>query len=149
MLCFEDFKIGDVYELGNYKVTEEEIISFAKQYDPQVYHINSVKALETSFNGLVASGWLTAAICMRLICESFVMKSNCRGSPGVDKLSWKLPVRPGDEITGTNEIIETRLSSKGKPQGTVTSRVIMSNQNKEIVMTMISHGIFFTRDEPS
>ena len=149
MLCFEDFQVGDVYKLGNYKITEEEIIAFARKYDPQVYHTDPVKARDTGFNGLVASGWMTGAICMRLVCESFVAQSNCRGSPGVDKLSWKLPVRPGDEISGTNEIIETRLSRKGKPQGTVTSRVTMINQNKDVVMTMVTHGIFYTRDEPS
>lgn len=147
MRCFEDFNIGDIYDLGEHEVTEEEIIQFARQYDPQTYHTDPVKAVDTSFNGLVASGWMTGAICMRLLCESFVLQSDCLGSPGVDEVSWPLPVRPGDRLTGTNEVLDTRLSRKGKPQGTVKSKVVMVNQNKETVLTMLTYGLYSTRDD--
>src|SRR5690242_11639548 len=100
MLYFEDMKPGDKMELGTYTVTREEILEFANKFDPQPFHINEDAAKKSMFGGLIASGWHTASICMRLYVDAILSKSMSLGSPGVDELRWKRPVRPGDVLTG-------------------------------------------------
>jgi acyl dehydratase len=147
MLYFEDFKIGDIIKLGEYSVTEQAIIDFAKEFDPQYFHIDPVAAKKSGFKGLVSSGWMTASICMRLMCDAFILNTVNLGSPGSESMSWPNPVRPGDTLSGTVEVIESLKSSKGKPQGRVKYDVKIYNQNKQIVMTLITTGIYVFREQ--
>jgi acyl dehydratase len=106
-IYFEDLAVGDTESLGTYTVTREEIVEFARQYDPQPFHADPEAAAESPFGGLVASGWHTAAMTMRLLVEGFLRKSAARGALGVDELRWFDPVRPGDTLTTRTEIVAT------------------------------------------
>ena len=104
-IYFEDFQVGQVYELGSYTVTEEQIISFATEFDPQPFHIDAGLAAETIYGGIIASGLHTASIFMRLLYDGLLCRSASMGSPGQDELRWVRPVRPGDTLSarGTEE----------------------------------------------
>ncbi len=145
MLYFEDFKAGMVHELGGRVVTREEIVAFAREFDPQPFHLDEEAARRTPFGGLIASGWHTAAIAQRLVVESFVNKSASLGSPGVDELRWLKPVRPGDELRVRFEVTET-IPSRSKPdRGTIKVLYTVSNQKGEVVMTMKGAGLIGRR----
>ncbi len=125
-----------VLSLGEYTVSKEEIIEFASKFDPQPQHVDPVAALDTHKNGLLASGWHTTAIFMRMQCDAFLIESSSIVSPGTDEIRWLRPVRPGDTLHGTNEIIEKRASRSKPDRGIITSSVILENQNNEQVMTL-------------
>jgi acyl dehydratase len=143
---FEDFRVGEVVELGSRGVSEAEIIRFATEFDPQPFHIDPVRARDSAFGGLVASGWHTVALYMRLLVDGFVATvANSMGSPGVDKIEWLKPVRPGDTLTGRVTIIEM-IPSKSRPdRGTIKSLGEMINQHGETVMTTRGVGFFGRR----
>jgi acyl dehydratase len=101
MIWWEDFVVGERMEIGRHTFSEGEIIEFARRFDPQPFHIDPVAATEGFFGGLIASGWHTCSIGMRLMVESYVNKSRSLGSPGLDNIRWLGPVRPGDTITYT------------------------------------------------
>ncbi|WP_255151294.1 MaoC family dehydratase [Halorarius halobius] len=103
---FEDLEVGDSREFGSYEVTKEEVVEFAEQYDPQPFHVDEEKAEESLFGGLIASGWHTAAMTMRMLVENVMNDSKASGAVGVDELRWKQPVRPGDTLTAETEILE-------------------------------------------
>lgn len=145
MKTFEDFCCGEVIPLRAYQVTESEMIDFATRYDPQDYHTDPVRALETPFGGLIASGWLTTAIFMRMQCDSFMTDSSCVGSPGVDEIRWLHPVRPGDVLTGTNEVTQTIPSRSRPDRGAVYSSVEIINQDATVVMTLRTTAIYLRR----
>ncbi len=138
---FEDFEIGMVLPLAEYHVTAEEIIEFARKYDPQPQHINSEIAKKTAMKGLLASGWHTTAIFMRMQCDAFLLNSSSIVSPGTDEIRWLRPVRPGDTLHGTNEIIEKRVSRSKPDRGIITSSVILENQHNDQVMTLRTASI--------
>lgn len=145
MKTFEDFNSGDVIALRSYEVKEGEMIEFAKRYDPQTFHTDPERALESPFGGLIASGWLTGAIFMRMQCDSYMSESSCVGSPGIDEMRWLHPVRPGDTLRGTNEVLKT-VPSRSKPdRGTVYSKVEVLNQDKIVVMTLLTRAIYLCR----
>jgi acyl dehydratase len=144
-LFFEDFKIGATREAGSRTVTREEILEFARKFDPQPFHVDEEAAKRSQFSGLIASGWHTAALCHGILVEAFLGEdSGSMGSPGVDELRWLKPVRPGDTLTVRIEVLEVR-SSRSKPGGLVKLRYGMRNQNGEEVMTMIANGFFRRR----
>jgi acyl dehydratase len=145
MKTFEDFHSGDVIALRSYEVTEREMIEFAKRYDPQTFHTDPVRALESPFGGLIASGWLTGAIFMRMQCDSYMSDSSCVGSPGIDEMRWRHPVRPGDTLSGTNEVLKATPSRSKPDRGTVYSKVAISNQDETIVMTLLTRAIYLRR----
>lgn len=145
MHYFEDFHVGDVFELGSQDVTGEEIIAFARQYDPQPFHISPDLAKDTAFGGLIASGWHTGAIFMRLLVDGLVNKTISLGSPGVDELRWLKPVRPGDILRGRLTIIECMPSKSRAELGIARSRCEMLNQKDELVMSMIAIHFFGRR----
>ena len=97
-LTFEDFEPGRVFELGAREVTEEEIVAFAREWDPQPFHVDPEAAQESSFGGLIASGWHTGAMWMRLYVDSLLVGAASMGSPGIEELRWLAPVRPGDTL---------------------------------------------------
>ena len=128
MLYFNDFKAGMVEELGGRKVTREEIVAFAREFDPQPFHLDDEAARRTPFGGLIASGWHTAAIVQRLVVDGFVNASASLGSPGVDELRWLKPVRPGDELAVRFEVTETIPSKKQSP--TAASRLPIQSRTR-------------------
>ena len=143
---FEDYLPGRVYEFGSITVSEEEIVRFAELYDPQTFHVNPHLAKKSVFGGLIASGWHTAAIAMRLLVDHFISHSAALGSPGSDELRWLKPVRPGDTLSLRVTILETRRLRSKDDRGTVRSLVEVLNQHREVVMTRIAISILHTRE---
>ncbi len=142
---WEDFAVGQVRETGGHSLTEEEVIEFAKKYDPQPFHIDRDKAKQSAFGGLIASGWQTAGLCMRMLCDMYLLESASMGSPGIDELRWVKPVRPGDTLRLKSTVIETRASTSRPDMGTVRSRSEVYNQRGELVMHMSGVGMFRRR----
>lgn len=143
-LHFEDFAVGQVYELGSREVTREEIVGFAEQFDPQPFHVDEDAARNSAFGGLIASGWHTGALFMRLYVDGMMRDAAGMGSPGVDELRWLAPVRPGDVLTARSHVVEVRSSSRGD-RGTVTFRQELRNQAGVEVMSLRGRGIFARR----
>jgi len=136
-LYFEDLHPGMKFNSSrSYKVTAEEIKQFAENYDPQPFHLDEAAGESSFFKGLAASGWLTAAIVMRLRVESFRIAGGMIGA-GVDEMRWMQPVRPGDSLRTEAEIIETRLSHNRPQYGVVKSRTVVYNQRGETVMRSV------------
>jgi acyl dehydratase len=142
---WEDFYPGQVRETGGFSLSEDEIIEFARKYDPQPFHIDPEKAKQSHFGGLIASGWQTVGLCMRMICELYLLESASMGSPGVDEVRWVKPVRPGDTLRLKSTVIETRASASRPDMGTVRSRSEVYNQHGELVMHMTGVGMFRRR----
>lgn len=145
MHFFEDFAIGQKFDLGTYLMTTEEILEFAQRFDPQPFHVDALAAADSQFGGLIASGWHTASAFMRLWVDGLLSSSASMGSPGVSDLRWLRPVRPGDELSGWIEVTGTRPSQTKPGRGTVETRGTVFNQNDEIVMTLESAGMFARR----
>jgi len=136
-MYFEDFYPGQKFDsLRSYRVTAKEIISFGEQYDPQPFHIDEGAGRNSFFSGLCASGWLTAAIVMRLRVESIRVKGGMIGA-GVEELRWTHPVHPEDKLRTGAEILETRRSVSRPGFGIVRSRTVVFNQRDEVVMKSI------------
>ena len=112
---FEDFHPGQVIAVGTVAVSENDIIAFARRYDPQPMHIDPGAATNTIYAGLIASGWHTVSLFMRLLVENLVAKTVSLGSPGVDELRWPLPVRPKDRLSGQMEVLEPGSPAAGPP----------------------------------
>jgi acyl dehydratase len=142
---FEDIRQGDVIELGSVEVTRDEIVEFASRYDPQPFHLDEDAASRSPFGGLVASGWHTAAMFMRLFVEGILRDSVSLGSPGVEELRWLHPVRPGDVLTGRVRVLETRPSARNAGRGTVITESEALNQHGEVVMRIRARGFFGRR----
>ena len=106
----EDFKEGEIFNLGTYNVTKEEIVDFAEKYDPFPFHVDEAKAKETIFEGIISSGWLTALIWLRMMHEKFLSYEVTLGSPGHEEMLWPQPVRPGDTLNGSITIKGVKLS---------------------------------------
>ena len=148
-IYFEDFQVGQVYELGSHTVTEEKIISFATEFDPQPFHIDAGLAAETIYGGIIASGLHTASIFMRLLYDGLLCRSASMGSPGQDELRWVRPVRPGDTLSARGTV-EELIPSKSKPdRGLVRTHYEVFNQAGDIVMTMRGLGMFGRRRDES
>ena len=146
---WEDFKVGEVEQIGGKRVDKDEIIAFAKQYDPQPFHIDEAAAKQSMYGGLIASGWHTCAIVMRMMCDAYMLQSASVGSPGIDNLKWLKPVRPGDTISARRTTLETR-ASKSKPDiGIVNNLWEVFNQDGEMVMSMQGYGMFRRRNPGS
>ncbi|ARS90497.1 MaoC family dehydratase [Natrarchaeobaculum aegyptiacum] len=146
MQYFEDIEVGDVDESGEYDVTKAEIVEFAEQYDPQPFHVDEEAAADSMFGELVASGWHTASIMMRLGVESSRDRAFL-GSFGVDELRWKAPVKPGDTLRRRSEVIEKRPSESRDDRGYVKLETEGFNQDDEVVITMIGNGIIARRPD--
>jgi len=144
----EDYPAGSTAELGSVLVTEEEIRTFATRYDPQPFHTDPERAKAWPSGGLIASGWHTAAMMMRLIVDHFIDGDNSLGSPGLGPIRWKLPVRPGDVLRVRARVIDSRRSASKPDRGTLTFEVDVVNQNDETVMT-VENWIAIMRARPS
>ena len=142
---FEDFEPGTTFELGSVVITEDEIIDFAKQFDPQPFHVDPEAARDSPFGGLIASGWHTCSLFMRLFVDNLISGSASQGSPGMDQLRWLAPVRPGDELTARSTVLEANPSSTNPARGTVILRSEMTNQDGVVVMRMTGRGLYGRR----
>lgn len=145
---FEDYVAGSVHEFGSISVEEAEVITFARRFDPQVFHTNPEAAKRTIFDGLIASGWHTAALMMRLFANHYLSKVASLGSPGVDELRWTKPVRPGDQLSIRVTVLETSRSRSKPDRGIVRSFVEVINQNREVVLNMKVANILLCRQTP-
>ncbi len=133
-LYFEDFKLGQKFASnGSVKVSAQEITEFAEKYDPQPFHLDEAAGKSTFFKGLAASGWLTAAIVMRLRVENIKVHGGMIGA-GVEEIRWIEPVRPGDSLHSATEVVGLRVSKKRPQLGLVTIYTQTFNQREEIVM---------------
>jgi acyl dehydratase len=142
---FEDYIPGAVYEFGSISVDETEMIDFARRFDPQTFHTDPKAAKLSIFGGLIASGWYTASLMMRLFADHYLSLVASQGSPGVDEIRWLIPVRPGDELSVRVTILETRRSRSKPDRGIVHCSIEVLNQNDEIVMTMKAVNFFDCR----
>jgi len=142
---FEDYVPGSAFEYGSIDVSEEEIIQFAKRFDPQAMHTDPSSTAAASFGGLIASGWHTTGIMMRLLVDHFLPTTASIISPGVDELRWTLPVRPGDTLRIRVTVVDATRSRSKADRGLVRSFIEVINQNGEIVMTLKGLHIFRCR----
>jgi acyl dehydratase len=133
---FDDYIERDVHELGTIAVEQDEVLAFAKRFDPQDFHADPVAAERTIFHGLIASGWHTAGLMMRLYWQEYLTHVASLASPGIDDLRWPAPVRPGDVLSVRVTITSVRVSKSMPDRGIVTSFVEVSNQRGETVMTL-------------
>jgi acyl dehydratase len=144
MRHWEDFRVGDVVELGPITVSEEEIVEFASRYDPQPFHVDPAAAKESPFGGLIASGWHTTALFMGMFVRGVLLDSASLGSPGVEEVRWLAPVRPGDTLTGRSTVTDKQPSSTDPRRGTIFTTNEVLNQDGTVVLRMKARG-FFTR----
>jgi acyl dehydratase len=142
---FEDFEIGSVVELGTAEVTEEEIVEFARRYDPQPFHVDREAAAASPFGGLIASGWHTCAIYMRQLYDGLLHDSSSQGSTGMEELRWLAPVRPGDRLQARYAVEDATPSSTNPNRGTVLFRSEMVNQDGVVVLRMRGRGLYGRR----
>jgi acyl dehydratase len=142
---WEDFPQGWRFESGSRMLTADEIKDFARQYDPQAYHTDEEAARATPFGGLIASGWQTCAVAMRLMCDGYLLESSCIGSPGIEELRWLKPVRPGDHLRFRATVLEQLPSQTQRSRGTVKFRWEVLNQQDDIVCTMTGRQHYVRR----
>jgi acyl dehydratase len=138
---FADFKAGDRFESAPLGITEALIVDFARFYDPQVFHTDPVAARATIYGGLIASGLQTIALTFKLFWETGVISACSLGSPGLDEVRWKAPIRPGDTVRVVAEILETRPSTSKPDRGLVRIRYTVLNQRDEAVATLIANQL--------
>jgi acyl dehydratase len=142
---FEDFELGKTIEVGSRTVTEQEILDFATQFDPQPFHVNREAAAKSIYGSIIASGWHTCGIMMRLMVDGFLGKTASMGSPGVDEIRWVKPVRPGDTLTVTTTATDIRPSASKPDRGVVATEWRAVNQRGELVCTVKGMGMFLRR----
>jgi acyl dehydratase len=133
---FEDYQQGSVFEYGSISLSEAEIVDYAKRYDPQYIHTDAEAAQDGPFSGLIASGWQTAGVMMRLFVDHFLSSVASIASPGVDELRWARPVRPGDRLSIRVNVVEVKESRSKPDRGMVRTYVEVLNQNREVVMSL-------------
>lgn len=139
----EDFRPGEVIDLGTTApVSRDEILEFARRYDPQPFHVDEEAARRSIYGGLIASGWHTASMVMRVLVDGLVQGTVTMGSPGIDEIRWLKPVRPGDTLSVRAHILDVVPSRSKADRGHIRSRYEVSNQRGEVVMTMIGLGIY-------
>ncbi|WP_210356960.1 MULTISPECIES: MaoC family dehydratase [Sphingomonas] len=146
MRYFEDVVVGETARFGDYAVTREEVIGFARQYDPQPFHLSDEAAAKTHFGRLAASGWHTCAMTMAmLVAHMDTHRQASLGSPGIDELRWLKPVYPGDRLRCETEVLEARRSASRPEMGIVRSKMAVFNQHDVVVMTFVSNYLVATR----
>ncbi|MEV6902358.1 MaoC family dehydratase [Amycolatopsis sp. NPDC051372] len=143
---FEDYPQGAVYEFGEAVVTAEEIVDYARRFDPQSFHTDPAAAEHGPFGGLVASGWHTAGVMMRMFVDHFLSSVSSLGSPGMDDLRWPRPVRPGDKLHLRATIEDARLSKSKPDRGLLRTHIELFNADDEVVMS--AHAINFMAVRP-
>ena len=144
-IYFEDFRVGQVIELGSRTVSKDEIIAFARKFDPQPFHIDEAAAERSIYGGLIASGMHTCSIFMRLLYDGLLSRAASMGSPGQDELRWIKPVRPGDTLSARG-LVEELIPSRSKPdRGLIRTTYEVFNQDGDKVMMVRGLGMFGKR----
>ncbi len=142
---FEDFEVGKTYQSGSRTVSEEEIIAFAREFDPQPFHIDREAAEQSYYGGIIASGWHTCSMIMRMMVDGSLGESSSMGSPGVDEVRWLKPVRGGDTLKVSSTVLEMRPSKSKPDRGVVVYQWEARNQHDELVTTIKGMGMFGRR----
>ena len=145
LVCWDDLPVGAVRDLGRLTVSEEEIIAFARQFDPQPFHLSQAGGEASLFGGLCASGWHTCSLAMRLMVTNFLSRSTSLGSPGLEGLKWRQPVRPGDTLALTLRVVDARPMASRPDVGLVRNHWEMTNQHGAPVLFMDGWGMFRRR----
>ena len=143
---FEDYQVGAVYEYGYATLGEAEIVAFAQRFDPQPMHIDPQFAAAGPFGGLIASGWHTAGVLMRMIADHYLSKVASLASPGIDELRWPAPVRPGDSLKLRATIVEARISRSKPDRGLVRTHAELLNQDNSVVLSLVAMNLLLRRD---
>ena len=143
---FADYAVGSVFEYGPIAVTEAEIIAFATQFDPQTMHIDPEKAAHGAFHGLIASGWHTVGLMMRLFVDNYLSTVASLASPGVDEVRWQRPVRPGDALRLRVCVLEARPSRSKPDRGMVVSLLECRNQDEVVVCSLKAMNLLLKSD---
>jgi acyl dehydratase len=136
VLYWEDFKVGETVEMGSHRFSAQEIVEFGRQFDPQPFHVDPEAARESFYGELIASGWHTCSIAMRLMCDSYVNRTRSMGSPGVDNIHWLAPVKAGDTLTYRRTVLEARASRSRPDAGLMRTRWEALNQDGVRVLSM-------------
>jgi acyl dehydratase len=139
---FEDFFPGQDIDLGTRGVSEDEIIAFASQFDPQPFHIDREAAAQSIYGGVIASGWHTCSMMMRMVVDGLMAKSSSMGSPGLDGVRWLAPVRAGDTLNVRYQTTQVKASNSKPDRGVVWSKWVAINQHGETVCTVEGMGMF-------
>jgi acyl dehydratase len=142
---FEDYPAGAVETLGRIDVDEQEVLAFARRYDPQAFHTDPAAARDSAFGGLIASGWHTASMMMRVLVDRYLSPVSSLGSPGIDALRWLAPVRPGDVLSVRATIVEARPSRSKPDRGLVVTLFETTNQHGVLVMSMSAMNLIARR----
>jgi acyl dehydratase len=142
---WEDFEVGELTELDSVDVTEQEVLEFARRYDPQPFHVDPDAAAAGPFGGLIASGWHTTALFMGMFVRSVLLDSASMGSPGVEEIRWLAPVRPGDRLSGRVTVTGAQPSATNPRRGTIFTTSEVLNQEGAVVMTLKARGFFARR----
>jgi len=144
-LHWEDFTPGQIAECGSRLITRAEIIAFAAEYDPQPMHLDEAAARANLFGGLIASGWHSCCILMRMLSDDFIGHASFMGAPGVEEVNWLAPIRPGERIKARATVLETRASRSRPDVGFVKFRFELVNATDQPVMTLIVSPMFGRR----
>ncbi len=148
MIYFEDIAVGAKSKFGSYHVTREEVVDFARKFDPQPFHLDDEAAAKTHFGRLAASGWHTTAMTMAMVVENLLnTKQAGLGSPGIDELRWKKPVFPGDTLRCETEVLEKKQSVSRPEMGSYRSQMQVFNQHDEVVLSFTSIGLISVRGD--
>jgi acyl dehydratase len=142
---WEDFVVGQVRESGRYEVTREAVLAFAREFDPQPFHLDDAAAEASLFGRLAASGWHTCAMLMRMMCDAYLLESAALGSPGIESLKWLAPVYPGDVLHARFTVLESRPLASRPGVGLIRSASRVLNQDDVTVLTMEGYGMFRRR----
>ena len=144
--AYEDFVEGASFDLGPRRVTAEEIVAFASEFDAQPMHLDEAAGKASLLGGLSASGWHTCALFMRMMCDAFLLDSTAQGAPGIDQVKWKKPVLAGDTLTGRVTVLGKRISKSRPRLGFVAMRAELANQRGEAVLELENTGMFLARE---
>lgn len=143
---FEDYVPGFAVDCGSVPISEPEIIAFAKEYDPQPFHVDPVGAADGPYGGLIASGWHTISLTMRQLVEHWVNPESSLGAAGVDEIRWPRPVRPGDRLHVRATVLEARRSKSKPDRGIIRSLAEVTNQNGETVLRLVAINFILARN---
>jgi acyl dehydratase len=150
MRYFEDIVEGETARFGRYEVTREEVLDFARRYDPQPFHLSDEGAAETHFGRLAASGWHSCAMAMAMLVEEMKVHPQASlGAAGADELRWLRPVHPGDTLRCETEVLEKRASASRPEMGILRTRVTLFNQDDVAVLRFIASALLRTRQAPA
>ena len=144
-IFFEDFFDGQEIALGSVTVDRDEVLDFARRFDPQSFHVDEEAAARSIYGGIIASGWHTGAMMMRLLCDGLFLRAASMGSPGLDQLRWIRPARPGDTLTLTGRVLSAKASRTKPDRGSVDISYKVHNQHGDLAMTFQAVTIFGRR----